>query len=257
MAEEIFEIIFTGSGDNTSGIYEEYYPGLLMIILEILLPNILKEILSYYQVINIIHYDPLIAHGKFNKKTIKSIIRTIIENKGIIDPHIRSHTFYQTELDISSITEHHIIIDFAHILNYNTNTYKAIYIGWCDNYFANQKLINIDISTGNVKTYIDCLYESNCFNEHDCLYETDPVEKIKNIKQHIKLNLMEQWRNKKEKVATKENGGNFDEIFDSYNVLPEIMNKLWVGENQIQIYNPEKYTFYETFKESLNDKTIL
>jgi len=282
MAEnQIFNIFITGSANDTSDTgnhtMANYYPGL---ILDILLPadgllyNICRHIPLHFTQIIIIHHDIIIDKSfvkyKENISTKLNNILNISFEKQQIDPRIIHHSFTIEPLNIDKIYSEHLIIDMAHLYTYNTDHsikyschysesdkflppirhIKSIYVGWMRQDIKSKQLIQFNKQTNKLITFIDCLIDSE-INDGYMIY--DPIDILDKTINKIKKIMMDIWREKKGKVLAPFAGGQFDKIFADYNIMDELLYKLF---NREHIYDISKYTFYTDYMQKVIDPSI-
>lgn len=261
---EIFLIKTTGCADATEGLH--YYPGLLYILLNTIIPNLLSQLPQHFTQVIIQHHDILLDKEKYhiNKLYFVQYLNQIIQSyEHKLDERIVHHSFTDKPLDIQQIDCPHFVIDMAHIFHYghskqiiNNDLHKSyyfncIYIGWNNEKFANKKLYEIN-QDGSVRTYIDCMFESG-FNI-EIIY--DPVESLYVIEHKIKCILLKEWREIKGRVLTKDAGGIFDELYASFNIIDIILDKLFESKTKAQILDISTYPFYGNFNKNLSDPAI-
>jgi hypothetical protein len=276
-----FYIYITGSANDTSDTgnhtMANYYPGL---ILDILLPadgllvNICKCIPPIFTQIIIIHHDIIIDKSidkyKKNISTRLNDILNISFEKQQIDPRVIHHSFTIEPLNIDEIHSEHLIIDMAHLYTYNTDHcikyschysesvrtlppiqhIKSIYVGWMRRDIKSKQLIKFNEQTNRLITFIDCLIDSG-INDGYMIY--DPIDLLDKTINKIKKIMMDIWRDKKGKVLAPFAGGNFDKIFADYNIIDELLYKLF---NKEKIYDINTYSFYTDYMQKVIDPSI-
>jgi hypothetical protein len=269
-----FTIYTTGIADNTS--MEQYNVrfDLLSLWLNITCNNITSEIPINFTEIIIKHYDILInaKRDNLNHQEVSMFLNQMIINMTYrLDHRIIKHEFNIGQLNLLELSYPHLIIDMAHIFKYGPNKtvrwiepcqfprintelmpIKSIYISWNDKNFAQKKIIEIT-DTGYVRTFIDCLEDSGFIT--DDIY--DPVQTLNDIIKEIKIDLMKRWRLTKKKVVPTYDGGHFDIIFDSFNMIDQLLDKLFKNKTREEILDFSTYANYEDFNSILNDQKYI
>ncbi len=219
----------------------------------------------------IIHHHDIIDNDSLNKEHIFFLINQIINETIGLDDRIIIHDFSYKPLNMLELNYPHLIIDMAHIFCYGLNKsvmwcdyfehsniriemmpINSIYFGWNNDTFPLEKAIYISPS-GHVSTFIHCLENSGFINQ--ILY--DPVECLNKIIQQIKINLMSIWREIKGKVLSSEDGGHFDEMFNSFQIMIQILDKLFENKTKEEIFDFSTYTNYLEFNHKLYDSTFI
>ena len=199
----------------------------------------------------------------------------IISSSHKLDPRIVEHNFSCLPLNMLELSYPHLIIDMAHLFTYGLNKtvwwsgyydhlykhpnirlemmpIKSIYIGWNNKKFAKKKLIEI-LPSGYIRTFIDCLEDSGFINYN----VEDPVELLNEIIKNIKIDLMKIWRERKNGVRATEAGGHFDEMFASFSLMDQLLDKLFSNKTKEQILDFSTYSNHEEFNIKLNDSTYI
>jgi len=267
----IFTIITTGIADNTSDSINHLIFGLLELFLNTLCSNITKCIPDNFQQILIYHHDILIRFDTSQHSYINNTLNQLLfKARPTLDSRIFTHNFSHQPLDMLNLPRNHLIIDMAHIFAYGLNkqviwnniytrpyiqisrlSINSIYTKWNDYTFARKKLIEIS-PDGNVRTYIHCLEDSG-FLTHAI---DDPIDVLKQIIFEIKKKLICSWRHKKSIVKSTDAGGHFDEIFDSFLLMDQILEKLFNNKTKEEILDFSTYEDYHEFLIKLNDQEI-
>lgn len=265
-----FNIIVLGVADITSlSNHPEF--GLLTLWLNSICDNITKRIPDNFTEIIIYLHDILIDEQRFpiDRHQIKQLLnQKIIDSIPHLDPRIIIHYFSYDPFNFSELSYPHLIIDMAHIFDYSvgkcvkwsshyehipniqidTKPIKSIYIGWNNEEFSRHKHVEIT-EYGTVRTFIDCLEDSGFITG----IIHDPVEILYSIIKQMKINLMSIWRQNKGSVKSTEDGGHFDEMFNSFSIMDKIIEKLFNNKTKEEILDFETYDEYHEFKFKLDN----
>ncbi len=267
-----FTLIVIGVADNTGSINVPQF-GLFDFWIELCI-NITSKIPDNFTEIIIYLHDIILYEDHFNisrDEIYRLLNQKIIETKPYLDQRIIIHDFSYKPFNILDISYPHLIIDMAHIFSYKmdksiiwSNYYvdvyqhpqimiefmplKSVYLGWNNREISSKKFIEIT-RCGYVRTFIECLIDSGFIVDTI----NDPIEILNNIIKQIKKSLMSIWRQIKKGVKSTDDGGHFDEMFESFSILDKILEKLFSNELKEEILNFETYEEYTEFNSKLND----
>jgi hypothetical protein len=216
-----------------------------------------------------------ISHRKQNKQAISIKINQMIAfNQIKLDPRISHHRFNLSSIDFLHLPYPHIIIDMAHVfsydigrtikwngyydhecpnqiestINFSSMPIRSIYIEWNNKFFASKKHLEISES-GHIRTFIDCLEDAGFIQNQT----ENPVQILYKIIREIENSLMKKWRLIKNGVKASYAGGHFDEMYASFNIIDQIIDKLFANQSMDEILDFKTYTNYDEFNMKLNN----